>query len=98
TPKEAKDYPLTGFDKIDIERNRNRGMHIVGSAEDVAETLLKEQAIYGFDEAMICSIPHAQAKRLNVYRLLAEKLLYKALYIFHQLLYSISMYLNKLGR
>ena len=75
TPKEAKDYPLTEFDKIDIERNRNRGMHIVGSAEDVAETLLKEQAIYGFDEAMICSIPHAQAKRLNVYRLLAEKLL-----------------------
>ena len=49
----------------------NRKIHLVGSAKEIATLLQEEQAHYGFDEAMICSIPHSQEKRLNVYRLLA---------------------------
>ena len=40
----------------------------------MAARLGEEQEVYGFDEAMICSIPHSQEKRLNVYRLLAREL------------------------
>ncbi|HLR71152.1 MAG TPA: LLM class flavin-dependent oxidoreductase, partial [Pseudogracilibacillus sp.] len=39
-----------------------------------ANVLQEEQERYGFDEAMICSIPHSQEKRLDVYRLLAREL------------------------
>lgn len=53
----------------------NRKIHIVGEAKEVAARLQEEQAYYGFDEAMICSIPHSQEKRLNVYKLLAQELL-----------------------
>ena len=53
----------------------NRKIHLVGSAKEVAATLHEEQATYGFDEAMICSITHSQEKRLNVYKLLAKELL-----------------------
>ncbi|RPF50648.1 LLM class flavin-dependent oxidoreductase [Aquisalibacillus elongatus] len=72
TPEEAKDYPLTEMDKMQIEQNRK--LHLVGTAKEVAETLQEEQEMYGFDEAMIVSIPHSQEKRLNVYRLLAKEL------------------------
>jgi alkanesulfonate monooxygenase SsuD/methylene tetrahydromethanopterin reductase-like flavin-dependent oxidoreductase (luciferase family) len=73
TPEEAKDYPLTEMDKMMIQENRK--LHFVGSAKEVADQLIKEQEKYGFDEAMICSIPHSQEARLNVYRLLARELM-----------------------
>ncbi|MBM7578569.1 LLM class flavin-dependent oxidoreductase [Jeotgalibacillus terrae] len=73
TPEEAKDYPLTEMDKIKIQHRRP--LHIVGAAKDVADRLKAEQEKYGFDEAMIVSIPHSQEARLNVYRLLAKELL-----------------------
>lgn len=73
TPEEAQDYPLTEMDKMIIEENRK--IHIVGDSKEVAAFLQQEQQQYGFDEAMIISIPHAQETRLNVYRLLAKELL-----------------------
>lgn len=73
TPEAAQEYPLTEMDRMTIKKNRN--MHLVGSAKEVAAKLEEEQSIYGFDEAMICSIPHSQEKRLDVYRLLARELL-----------------------
>lgn len=73
TPEEARDYPLTEMDRMIIDQNRN--VHFVGDAKEIATTLQEEQAYYGYDEAMICSIPHSQEKRLDVYRLLAKELL-----------------------
>jgi alkanesulfonate monooxygenase SsuD/methylene tetrahydromethanopterin reductase-like flavin-dependent oxidoreductase (luciferase family) len=73
TPEEAQEYPLTEMDRMMIQENRK--IHLVGSAKEVAQTLQEEQDIYGFDEVMICSIPHSQEKRLNVYRLLAKELM-----------------------
>ncbi|MFF2754383.1 LLM class flavin-dependent oxidoreductase [Psychrobacillus sp. NPDC058041] len=73
SPEEAQNYPLTEMDRMMIQENRK--IHLVGSAKEVATVLQEEQAHYGFDEVMICSIPHSQEKRLNVYRLLAEELL-----------------------
>lgn len=73
TPEEAQNYPLTEMDRMMIQDNRK--IHLVGTAKEVATRLLEEQQQYGFDEAMICSIPHSQEKRLNVYRLLAKELL-----------------------
>lgn len=73
TPEEASDYPLTEMDRMTIQENRK--IHLVGAAKEIAELLQKEQEQYGFDEAMIVSIPHSQEKRLNVYRLLAKELL-----------------------
>lgn len=73
TPEEAQNYPLTELDKMEIKENRR--LHLVGSAKEIADRLLQEQEQYGFDEAMICSIPHSQEKRLDVYRLLARELL-----------------------
>ncbi len=73
TPEEAKDYPLTEMDRMFIQENRK--LYLVGSAKEVAEILLQEQETYGFDEAMICSIPHSQEARLQVYRLLARELM-----------------------
>lgn len=73
TPEEARDYPLSEMDRMTIQHNRR--IHLVGDAKEIAETLQKEQEQYGFDEAMIVSIPHSQEKRLNVYRLLAKELL-----------------------
>lgn len=72
TPEEAQDYPLTEMDRMTIENNRK--LHLVGSAKEIATQLQAEQQQYGFDEAMICSIPHSQEKRLEVYRLLAREL------------------------
>lgn len=73
TPEEARNYPLTEADKRMIKDNRK--LHLVGTAKEVADLLKEEQEYYGFDEAMICSIPHSQQKRLDVYRLLAKELL-----------------------
>lgn len=72
TPEAAQEYPLTEMDRMMIEENRN--VHIVGAAKEVATKLQEEQAHYGFNEAMICSITHSQEKRLEVYRLLAREL------------------------
>ncbi|WP_313894374.1 LLM class flavin-dependent oxidoreductase [Psychrobacillus sp.] len=72
TPEEAQNYPLTEMDRMMIQDNRK--IHLVGTAKEVATKLQEEQQLYGFDEAMICSIPHSQEKRLNVYRLLAKEL------------------------
>ena len=72
SPEEAANFQLTEMDRMTIKENRN--IHIVGSAKEVATKLKEEQAHYGFDEAMICSIPHSQEKRLEVYRLLAREL------------------------
>lgn len=73
TPEEAQNYPLSELDKMSIREGRK--LHLVGSAKEVAEQLKNEQEMYGFEEAMICSIPHSQEKRLDVYRLLAKELL-----------------------
>lgn len=72
TPEEARDYPLTEMDRMTIKENRK--IHLVGDAKEIATLLQEEQAHYGFDEAMISSIPHSQEKRLNVYKLLAQEL------------------------
>lgn len=73
TPEEAKDFPLTEMDKAMIEEGRK--LHVVGDAKEVATLLQQEQEQYGFDEAMVVSIPHSQEKRLEVYRLLARELM-----------------------
>ena len=73
TPEEAHTYPLTEMDRMMIKESRK--IHLVGSSKEIATLLQEEQERYGFDEAMICSIPHSQVKRLNVYRLLAQELL-----------------------
>ncbi|WP_035054762.1 MsnO8 family LLM class oxidoreductase [Carnobacterium pleistocenium] len=73
TPEEAQNYPLTEIDKLTIQQGRK--LHLVGTPKEIAEKLREDQAQYGFDEAMICSITHSQEKRLNVYRLLAKELL-----------------------
>lgn len=72
TPEEAWNYPLTEMDRMTIQENRK--IHLVGSTKEIATRLQEEQVHYGFDEAMICSIPHSQEKRLEVYRLLAREL------------------------
>ncbi|WP_338471403.1 LLM class flavin-dependent oxidoreductase [Niallia sp. XMNu-256] len=73
TPEEAHEYPLTEMERMLIQENRK--IHLVGDAKEIAAKLQEEQERYGFDEAVICSIPHSQEKRLNVYRLLARELL-----------------------
>ncbi|ANU26285.1 MsnO8 family LLM class oxidoreductase [Planococcus versutus] len=73
TPEQAQNSALTEMDRMQIKESRN--IHLVGSAKDVADQLQREQTKYGFEEAMICSIPHSQEKRLAVYQLLAEQLL-----------------------
>jgi luciferase family oxidoreductase group 1 len=73
TPEEAQNYPLTEIDRMTLKENRK--LHLVGAVKDIATKLQEEQEKYGFDEAMICSIPHSQEKRLEVYRLLARELL-----------------------
>ncbi|WP_070328025.1 MsnO8 family LLM class oxidoreductase [Exiguobacterium aurantiacum] len=73
SPEAANDYPLTEVDKIHIANNR--AIHLVGTPKQIAAKLQDESVQYGFDEAMICSIQHTQAQRLNVYRLLAKELL-----------------------
>lgn len=73
TPEEARDYPLTEMDRMIIKENRK--IHLVGDVKEISTRLQEEQTYYGYDEAMICSIPHSQEKRLDVYRLLARELI-----------------------
>ncbi|MEC0258688.1 MsnO8 family LLM class oxidoreductase [Paenibacillus lautus] len=73
TPEEAQNVSLTEIDRMAIQEGRK--IHLVGAVQDIAARLQEEQAHYGFQEAMICSIPHTQEKRLEVYRLLARELL-----------------------
>lgn len=73
TPEEAQNVSLTEIDRMPIKENRK--LHLVGAVKDVATILQEEQEKYGFDEAMIFSIPHSQEKRLEVYRLLARELI-----------------------
>ncbi|KDN59709.1 LLM class flavin-dependent oxidoreductase [Exiguobacterium sp. AB2] len=73
SPEAAHAYPLTEVDQIHIANNR--AIHLVGTPKQIATQLQEEAERYGFDEAMICSIQHQQADRLNVYRLLAKELL-----------------------
>ena len=74
SPEEAKDFPLSEMDQMMIQEQRKK-LHLVGTPEEVAEQIREEKELYGFDEAMIVSIPHSQEKRLDVYRLLAKQLL-----------------------
>jgi alkanesulfonate monooxygenase SsuD/methylene tetrahydromethanopterin reductase-like flavin-dependent oxidoreductase (luciferase family) len=73
TPEQAAAYPLTEIEKQLI--NDIRKTHILGTATEAAETLLNLQDQYGFDEAMIISMPHSQQARLKTYSLLAQELL-----------------------
>ncbi|KOR89602.1 MsnO8 family LLM class oxidoreductase [Paenibacillus solani] len=73
TPEEAQAVSLNEIDRMAIQEGRK--IHLVGAVKDIASRLQEEQAHYGFHEAMICSIPHSQEKRLEVYRLLARELL-----------------------
>ncbi|MEK5435337.1 MULTISPECIES: LLM class flavin-dependent oxidoreductase [Paenibacillus] len=73
TPEEAQNISLSEIDRMSIKESRK--IHLVGAVKDIAARLQEEQAQYGFQEAMICSIPHSQEKRLEVYRLLALELL-----------------------
>lgn len=76
TPEETAKLKLTDSAKETIKNNRKlEGTHYVGTASEVASRLLEEQERYGFDEAMIVTIPHSQKQRLNVYELLAQELL-----------------------
>lgn len=73
TPEEAQNISLSEIDRMSIKEGRK--IHLVGAVKDITVRLQEEQAQYGFQEAMICSIPHSQEKRLEVYRLLARELL-----------------------
>ncbi len=76
TPEEASRLNLNDAAKQTIKNNRKvQGTHYVGTPEEVSHRLLAEQKRYGFDEAMIVTIPHSQKQRLHVYELLAQELL-----------------------
>lgn len=74
TPEEAQNYPLSEIEEMTIQEYRKK-LHLVGTPKEIADQLLREKEHYGFDEAMIVSIPHSQEKRLEVYRMLAKELL-----------------------
>lgn len=73
SPEEANDYPLTEMDKMLLQENRH--LMLIGSAKDVAAQILEEQALYGFDEAMINSNLYSVEQRMNSYTLLAKQLI-----------------------
>lgn len=73
SPEEAQHYPLSEAEKDFLKQNS--AWQFKGTAEDVATYLRSEQALYGFDEAMICTIPYDQAYKLESYRKLAQILL-----------------------
>ncbi|RUS48603.1 LLM class flavin-dependent oxidoreductase [Cohnella sp. AR92] len=74
-PEEARDYPLSEVDRSFIESNRERGLHLVGTAADIADQLRADQEQYGFDEVMFSASAPSQEIRLNQLRLLAKELL-----------------------
>lgn len=73
SPEEANDVPLTEMDKMILEQNRP--LMLIGSAKEVANQILEEQAYYGFDEAMINCNLFSIEQRLNSYRLLAKEMI-----------------------
>ncbi|MBP1041912.1 LLM class flavin-dependent oxidoreductase [Vagococcus sp. BWB3-3] len=76
TPEGAQDVKrrLTEMDKIKLTEDR-KYRHLVGTPKIVGDQISQEGELFGFDEAMIVSITHSQAKRLQTYRLLAKELL-----------------------
>lgn len=73
TPEEAQDYPLSEMDLATIAQSRK--LHLVGTKQQVAEQLQRDQEQYGFEEAMINSNQSIFEHRLESYRLLAEELI-----------------------
>lgn len=73
SPEEAHNYPLSEAEKAFLQQNSK--WQFKGTAEEVANYLYNEQALYGFDEAMICTIPYDQAYKLDSYRKLAAIML-----------------------
>lgn len=70
SPEEAQKYPLTDAEKEFIEANK--AWHLRGELNEVVAQLRHEQAYNGFDELMICTIPHALDFKLKEYRMLAK--------------------------
>ncbi|PWV98369.1 luciferase family oxidoreductase group 1 [Paenibacillus cellulosilyticus] len=75
TPEEALEYPLTASDRALIQSNRDRKLHLVGTASEIADQLQADQQALGFDEIMISASAPTQQIRLNQLRLLARELL-----------------------
>lgn len=73
SPEEAKAYQLTEQEEASMYQMSN--WHIKGSYAQVADRLREQQAYYGFDEAMICTIPFSQDFKLQTYRMLAKELM-----------------------
>ena len=73
TPEEAKDFPLSEMDKSIIDKNRE--LHLVGTAAEVARKLEQDIQEFQFDEIMINSNQHSFEARLDTYRLLAKELI-----------------------
>ena len=72
SPEEARDYPLTHYDKALLEKNRE--LFLIGTPEEVLDMIQTDMQWYGFDEAMINCNLFSQESRLNSYRLLANRL------------------------
>jgi luciferase family oxidoreductase, group 1 len=75
TPDEALEYPLTASDRALIQSNRERKLHLVGTASEIADQLRADQQAFGFDEVMISASAPTQEIRLKQLRLLARELL-----------------------
>lgn len=73
TPEEAQNYPLTAADKLLIKESAS--WHIKGSIEQVSSYLQQQQELIGFDELMICTIPHDNDYKLKEYEMLAKALM-----------------------
>lgn len=71
--EEAANVPLTEMDKMLIEENRK--LHLVGTAQQVADKLQQDAQDFGFDEAMVNANQAAFAHRVETYTLLAKALL-----------------------
>lgn len=73
TNEEAMNVVLTEMDEAMIQDNRK--LHLVGTAEVVAEKLRDDAEQFGFDEAMINANQSEFAHRVDTYTLLAKALL-----------------------
>lgn len=73
TTERASKMDLTDEVKQIIQANRQR--HLVGTAQQVADSLRQEVDRYGIDELMICSNQAEFDYRLDSYRLLAEEMI-----------------------
>ncbi|MES2629807.1 MAG: LLM class flavin-dependent oxidoreductase [Bacteroidota bacterium] len=73
SPEEARDYVLTAQEQDFMKQQSS--WHIKGSIEEVADFLTQQQYYYGFDEVMLCTIPHSIEFKLQEYRMLAKALM-----------------------